>query len=54
MRPDCLKLKAKRADEEDENMASGGATKAVDAKDGAGEHAHTMLVEKFWDFNTRA
>ena len=31
---------------------TGGATNAVDAKDGASKHAHTMLVEKFWYFNT--
>ena len=54
LKPDCLKLKAKRAAEEAENTADGGATKAVDAKDGAGEHAHTIIVDKFRDFNTGA
>ena len=54
MKPDCLKLKAKRAAEEAENTAARGATKAVDAKDGTNEHAHTMLVENFQDFNTGA
>ena len=54
MKPDCLKLKAKRAAEEAENTADEGATTAVDAKDRAGEHRHMMLVEKFQDFNTRA
>ena len=52
LKPDFLKLKAKRAAEEAENTVTGGATNAVDAKDGASKHAHTMLVEKFWYFNT--
>ena len=52
MKPDFLKLKAKRAAEEAENTADEGATKAVDAKDRAGEHRHMMIVEKFQDFNT--
>ena len=54
LKPDCLKLKVKRAAEEAENMAARGATKAVDAKDSADEHAHTMLVDNFWYFNTGA
>ena len=54
MKPDFLKLKAKQADGEAENMADGGATKAVGAKDGAGEHAHTMLVNESREFNTGA
>ena len=54
MKPDCLKLKAKWAAEEAHNTADGGATKAVDAKDVADEHAHTILVDEFCDFNTRA
>ena len=37
-----------------ENAATGGTAKADDTKDGAGEHAHTMLIEKFQDFNTGA
>ena len=40
--------------EEAENTVAGGETKALDTKDGAGEHAHTMLVDKFWDFNNGA
>ena len=54
LKPDCLKLKAKRAAEEAENTAAGGPTKAINAKDGAGNHAHTMLVDEFWGFNTGA
>ena len=54
MKPDCLKLKAKRAADEAKNMATGGTTKVFDAKYGASDHAHTMLFDKFWDFNTRA
>ena len=52
MKPDCLKLKSKRAAEEADNTAAGVATKAVDAKEGASKHAHSMLVDEFWDFNT--
>ena len=52
MKPDCLKIKANLADEEAENTAARGATKAVDAKDGAGKHARIMLVDEFRDFNT--
>ena len=54
MKPDCLELKAKRTTEEAENTAAGALTKAVDVKYGAGEHAHMMLVDKFWDFNNGA
>ena len=54
LKPDCLKLKAKRSAEEAENTAAGGVTKAADTKDGAGEHAHMMLVNKFQEFNTGA
>ena len=52
MKNDCLKLKAKRLAEEAENTVAGGETKALDTKDGAGEHAHTMLVNYFLDFST--
>ena len=45
--PNCLKLKAKRAAEEAENAASSGAVKTGNTKDGAGKHAHTMLVDGF-------
>ena len=54
MKNDCLKLKAKRVAEEAENTAAGGKTKVVDTKDGASEHAHKMLIDKFRDFNTGA
>ena len=54
LKPDCLKLNAKWEAEEAENTAAGGANKAVEVKDGAGKHAHTMLVNKFQDFNTGA
>ena len=39
MKLDFLKLKAKQAADEAENTAAGGATKAVDAMDGAIKHA---------------
>ena len=34
-------------------MTTGGTDKADDTKDGVNEHAHTMFVDKFQDFNTR-
>ena len=51
LKPDCLNLKAKRAAEKDEKATTGGTAKTDDATGGVGEHAHTMLVDKFQDFN---
>ena len=54
LKPDFLNIKAKRADEEAENLTTEGTAKADDAKDGVGEHVHTMIVDEFQDFNTGA
>ena len=54
MKPDRLKLKAKRSADEAKDATTVGTAKADDVKDVVGEHAHTMLIDEFQDFNTGA
>ena len=39
-------------DDEAKNATSGGKAKTDEVKDGVDKHAHTMLGDRFRDFNT--